>query len=294
MGTAVAHGVRDLRKHCEPCAWAASRRLAPHCASEPPDHGLRRLNLVPSLPNPGRGQTGTAVDRAWQADAGRAKRMEMAIYAEGKGIAVEAEPFGPLTEGAAGIAAIVLAGISTGALASITTIIIGVALMAQAFNAAAEASRELNASGTATTVAARGGEFGGGEVMILIVASLTGIVLGILGLVGFNAPHLIPAALIVFGGSLVLSGAIAAQGRVLATTMTASGAPVQVGYQGSAGMSGLEIMVGFAAVLGILSLIFESSWVLVLVGFIAVGAALMIVSATFSGAVTRLFTTATA
>lgn len=31
-----------------------------------------------------------------------------------------------------------------------------------------------------------------------------------------------------------------------------------------------------------------------LVGFIAVGAALMIVSATFSGAVTRLFTTATA
>lgn len=191
----------------------------------------------------------------------------MAIYAEGKGIAVEAEPFGPLTEGAAGIAAIVLAiialgGISTGALASITTIIIGVALMAQAFNAVAEASRELNASGTATTVAARGGEFGGGEVMILIVASLTGIVLGILGLVGFNAPHLIPAALIVFGGSVVLSGAIAAQGRVLATTMTASGAPVQVGYQGSAGMSGLEIMVGFAAVLGILSLTLRArgSW----------------------------------
>jgi hypothetical protein len=32
------------------------------------------------------------------------------------------------------------------------------------------------------------------------------------------------------------------------------------------------------------------AWVLVLVGFLAVGAALLLVSATFSGAVMRLFT----
>lgn len=222
----------------------------------------------------------------------------MAVYGEGRGIAAEAEPFGLITEGAAGIAAVVLAiialaGISSGALASITTIIIGVGLMVQAFNAAAEVSRGFSAGGTAVAAAGRGAELGG-EIMVDLAAGLAGIVLGILGLVGVNAPHVIPAALIVFGGALILSGATAAQSRV-STATTASGAPVQVSYQAPTAMSGLEILVGFAAViLGILSLVFESSWVLVLAGFIAVGAALLIVSATFSSAVVRLFTAAAA
>jgi len=48
----------------------------------------------------------------------------MAVYGEGRGIAAEAEPFGLLTEGAAGIATIVLgvialAGVSAGVLAPI-------------------------------------------------------------------------------------------------------------------------------------------------------------------------------
>jgi hypothetical protein len=57
-----------------------------------------------------------------------------------------------------------------------------------------------------------------------------------------------------------------------------------VSYHGSAAASGVEILIGIAAiVLGILSLIFVGSWVLSLVGFIAVGAALLMVSATFGG-----------
>ena len=222
----------------------------------------------------------------------------MTMYAEGKGIAAEAEPLGLLTEGASGIAVIVLAiialaGVSAGALASIATIVIGVGLMVQAFNAAAEVSREFNASGTAATVAERGAEIGG-EVMIGIAAGLTGIVLGILALVGMNTPHLLPAALIVFGGALILSGAVSARGRMVTTTTTASGMPIQASYHGSAAISGLEILVGFAAaILGILALLFAGWAVLVLVGFIAIGAALLLVSATFSGAVVRLFTSAT-
>jgi hypothetical protein len=222
----------------------------------------------------------------------------MAVYGEGRGIAAEAEPFGLVTEGAAGIATIVLgvialAGVNAGVLASIITIIIGVGLIVQAFNAGAEASRRLDATGAAVAVAGQGTELGG-EVMIDVAAGVTGIILGVLGLVGVNAPHLVPAALIVFGGALILSGAVAAQGKTT-TAMTASGTPVQVTYQGSAAMSGVEILVGFAAaILGILSLIFEASWVLTLVGFISVGAAMLMVSATFSGAVVRLFTPATA
>jgi hypothetical protein len=141
----------------------------------------------------------------------------------------------------------------------------------------------------------RGAELGG-EVMIDVAAGVTGVILGILALVGVNAPHLVPAALIVFGGALILSGALAAQGRTITTIATAApGAPVQVASQGPAAMGALEILVGFAAViLGILSLIFGTSWVLTLVGFIAVGAAMRLVSATFSGAVLHLFAPATA
>jgi hypothetical protein len=52
----------------------------------------------------------------------------------------------------------------------------------------------------------------------------------------------------------------------------------------------MEILIGFAAiVLGILALL-SGTWVLLLVGFLAMGAALLLASATFNGAVIRLFT----
>ena len=218
----------------------------------------------------------------------------MATYVEGRGLATEAEPFGLLSEGATGIAAIVLAvialaGISAPILAAIITIVIGVGLMVQAFNSAAEGSKAapagLAASGPTSEV--------GGEVMVDCLTGITGIVLGVLALVGINAPHLIPVALIVFGGALLLGGAVQMRPRTAPVAVTATGQVQVVSHQGSAAAGGMEIMVGIAAiVLGILSLIFMSSWVLVLVGFIAVGAALLMVSATFSGAVTRMFTTA--
>jgi hypothetical protein len=128
----------------------------------------------------------------------------------------------------------------------------------------------------------------GGEIMIYIAAGLTGIILGILGLVGIHTGYLLAAALIVFGAALILSSAAATQA---VTIRTGFGAQPQVNHSAGA-VSGLEVMVGFAAiVLGILSLVLVSTWVLILVGFIAVGAALLMVSASFSGAVARLFAT---
>ena len=147
----------------------------------------------------------------------------MAIYMERKGIAADAEPIGLLTEGAAGIAAIVLAvialaGVSTGALASITTIIIGVALMLQAFNAAAEVGKAhfAFASEAAPTAVDPSMEFGG-EIVIYIAAGLTGIILGILGLIGIHTWYLLAAALIVFGAALILSSATATQAVTIRT-----------------------------------------------------------------------------
>ena len=77
----------------------------------------------------------------------------MAMFQDGRGLASEAEPLGLLTEGAAGIAVIVLAvialaGTSSSALASIVTIVIGVGLMVQAFNSAAETSKVIAQRGS--------------------------------------------------------------------------------------------------------------------------------------------------
>jgi hypothetical protein len=217
----------------------------------------------------------------------------MTVYSESKVSKSEAEPIGLLTEGAAGIAVIVLtvvalAGISTEALASIAAIVIGVGLMVQAFNSAAEAARV-----TPPNVAV--GQHGmglDGEVMVDCLCGLTGIVLGILALVGISGPHLLPAALIVFGGSLLLSGAISMRPRTF--PLASAGTEMQfVSYQGPVAAGGVEVLIGLAAiVLGILSLMLASSWILLLVGFLAVGAALLLVSASFAGAVLRLFTTA--
>lgn len=131
----------------------------------------------------------------------------MATYVERRGLADEAEPLGLLTEGAAGIATIVLAivalaGVAAGSLASIAAIVVGVGLMVQAFNSAAEESKMMAAN-------SQSAQFGG-EVMADCLCGLAEIVLGILALVGASAAHLLPAALIVFGGDLLLSGAISA------------------------------------------------------------------------------------
>ena len=217
----------------------------------------------------------------------------MAVYAESRGRITEVEPFGLLTEGVAGIAVIVLtvialAGVSVPLLASIAAIVIGIGLTVQAFNSAAEEARVM-APGAG--VSAQDPTFSG-EVMVGSACGLAGIVLGVLALVGINSAHLLPAALIVFGSSLLLSGVMSMRPRTL--SVTSAGTETQVAtYRASPAAGGLEILTGLAAiVLGILSVIMAPFGVLVLVGFLAVGAALLVVSATFAGAAMRLFATA--
>jgi len=217
----------------------------------------------------------------------------MTFYAESRGRVGDVEPIGLLTEGAAGIAVIVLAvvalaGVSAGILASIAAIVIGVGLIVQAFNSAAEETRVTEPG---TSGGAQAATFGA-EVMVDCMCGLTGIVLGILALVGVNPGHLLPPALIVFGGSLLLGGVISMRPRTL--QVTRSGTETQmVAYRNSPAAGGIEILTGLAAVvLGILSVIMAPSWVLLLVGFLVVGAALMMVSASFAGAALRVFASA--
>jgi hypothetical protein len=228
----------------------------------------------------------------------------MVTSVESRGFADDVEPVTLLTEGAAGLAAIVLAiialaGVSPGALIAIAAIVIGVGLMVQAFNSAAEQSNMMTMMTTAMAAPAgvSRAEFGG-SVMVDCMCGLTGIVLGILALVGINPAHLLPPALIVFGGALLVGGAACMRPTVRSSTVPAGVAGSEpravVAYPGSSfAASGMEILIGLAAIiLGIVSLLVAGTGILVAVGFIAVGAALLLASATFSGAVMRLFATA--
>ena len=216
----------------------------------------------------------------------------MASYIESTGRASVAEPVGLLTESAVGIAVIALAiialaGVSVDVMASIATIVIGVGLIVQGFNSGAEEAKLTQPASANAPDATLGG-----EAMVHCAGGLTGIVLGILALVGVNTAHLLAPALIVFGSSLLLGGFISMRPR---TMRVASGAMEQqmVTYQTSPAISGLEALAGLAAIiLGILSVIMTPFGVPVLVGFLAVGAALLVVSASFAGAALRLFGTA--
>lgn len=203
----------------------------------------------------------------------------MSVHVERREFATDAEPFGLLTEGAAGVAVIVLAivalaGISTGALASIAAIVIGAGLMVQAMNSAAERFKSvgMTTAGTTTMVSQRV-ELGG-DVLVDCLCGLAGIILGILALVGIGSGALLSAALIVYGGALLMGGAASAWSPGMFAT------------------GGMEMLIGLAAiVLGIVSVLMTGASVLVLVGFLAIGAALLLVSASFSGAILQIVRT---
>src|SRR5262249_41745780 len=115
---------------------------------------------------------------------------------------------GALIEAIGGGAAIVLgilglAGLITDTMLAVITIIIGVALGLQGMEITAEYSAAL-ANGDDAVPASRG-------MTIELLVGGAGIVLGILALVAANAHFLVPAALIVFGGSLMLAGVAGAQ-----------------------------------------------------------------------------------
>jgi hypothetical protein len=212
----------------------------------------------------------------------------MAVLSEDGRLAGEAGRMGPLTESAAGIAVIVLAiiGLADAAsaiLAAVAASVIGGGVMVAALNATIEEVRALAMVSPAASE--RLAEIGGRAVAALM-AGVTGVVLGILGVFDIKTAYVIPSALIVFGGYLVLSGAVGVQERIEADG--AGRAPV-LSYRGSATARGFEILIGVAALaLGSLALVPIEARVLTLVGFIAVGAALLMIGGTFRAAVLRL------
>jgi hypothetical protein len=149
-------------------------------------------------------------------------------------------------------------------MASIATIAVGAALLFQGGMIEARASRLAEMSGTAE--AGRG-------VSAEILGGSAGIILGILAWIGIAPAVMIPFAVILLGGALLLGGsALSRLGlvsfgnlseRMLAFTRRAVEAA-----------SGTEVLVGAAVVvLGLVALLGVAPWRLMLVSLLALGAA---------------------
>ena len=194
---------------------------------------------------------------------------------------------GSITEAICGAAVVVLAIIglaSTGSLvgymASVATIAFGVALLAQGGAIAARWSKLLRETmpsewGTRTEI--------GGGMGAEFLAGGAGVVLGILGLLGIATATLIPIAIIVFGGALLLgSGATVELGNISADGPQERFADLS--RQATAASSGAQVLLGIAAiVLGIIALVGIDPVVVTLVALLVLGASVLFTGTAASG-----------
>lgn len=183
---------------------------------------------------------------------------------------------GAMTEALAGLAAvaltiIALAGVLPGYLAAIATIAVGVALLAQGGAAATRWSRIVaETPGYELDPKTELGSGMTGEIL----GGAAGIVLGILALIGVAPQILIPVALLVFGGAMLVG-----TGATVDLGMLRGPADPRVDRatrEITAAASGTQMLIGIAAiVLGILALIGVDPLTLSLVGLLAAGTSIL-------------------
>jgi hypothetical protein len=171
---------------------------------------------------------------------------------------------GSTVEAVLGVAALILAilglaGIESGYMLTIGVIAIGAALLSEG---AAIAAR-LNGEGSVAETGMNA-EF---------VAGLAGIVLGVLALLGIQVIPLTAAAVLGFGGAMLLG---AGAGSEAASTVRHEGLHT-ASHRGTTGTAGAKILVGLAViVLGILALVGIRPPEMLLVAVLILGGILML------------------
>jgi len=205
----------------------------------------------------------------------------------------EAATYGGLADAIGGVATIVLAiialsGVNQQMLAAIATIVFGAALLIQGGTMLTEYTKLIfppGAAGPAEEI------LGGGGLSALFLVGSAGIVLGVLALLNIVPQTLVSAALIAFGGALLLSSnsvwrlyrAKQALHR-MGPMQTHSGSEILAGEMAS-GSAALQCLAGIAAiVLGILAVTGTNPMLLTLVGLLVLGATVLLTGSTLSGA----------
>lgn len=175
---------------------------------------------------------------------------------------------GSTAEAIAGAAAAVLAvlgllGLLTTTMAAIATIAVGAAFMIEGGSIAARMSRMHNGARYSTV---------GGGMTVETLGGATGVVLGVLALIGIEPWTLMPIAAIVIGGSLRIGAGAADQIESMVHQHSPGGESLHQAVNVS---SGARVLVGVGAgTLGILALVGISDPVaLTLVALLALGAA---------------------
>jgi hypothetical protein len=167
------------------------------------------------------------------------------------------------------------------ALMSITTIVLGASFVLDAAAMSARYERLLGEAWGAQPNVRRTEHVGG--LSAETIAGVTGIVLGILSLIGIN-PHVLSAvALIVFGAALLFSAGIKQRFAAVSARHAVPGSEsLHHVAHGAAGLTaGGDVLIGLGAiVLGILALIGIVSDTLILVGYLGVGFLLMMSGST--------------
>ena len=203
--------------------------------------------------------------------------------------------YGGLVDAVGGIGASVLAivgltGFDPEGMAAIATIVLGAAFVVQAGAVLSEYAHMASLSGG---MSATDGVAGDGLPAMFTVGA-TGIVLGILALLGIATAVLIAISAIAFGGALLLSSSsvralylLRSRQALVASVASRSGAEMLSGQMAS-GSAGIQLLTGIAAaVLGILALAGPArlSGVLVLAALLVLGVTVLLTGSAISSIV---------
>ena len=201
--------------------------------------------------------------------------------------------YGGLVDALGGAATVVLAvvalsGTRADMLLAIATVVFGAALLIQSGAILSEITHVMYPANAAAPIE----EFSGGGLSIMFLTGTTGIILGVLALLGVYAIELTSIAVIAFGSALVFgSSAVWSVHRMKQAAVRASGQRVVAGSQVvatemAAGSAALQLFGGLAAiVLGILAVTGIHAVPLTLIGLLTMGATLLLTGSTLSGMV---------
>jgi hypothetical protein len=188
-------------------------------------------------------------------------------------------------EAVGGIATIVLSiialsGTVTTFLLAIATIVFGAALLIEGTSIATDYAH-MRSSVPGDVL-----EIGAGGLASVFLSGVTGIILGVLALLGIAAPVMTSVAVIVFGGALLLSASSTLNLHTLKIRMSGD----VVASEMMAGTAIAQALVGISAVvLGILAVAGHASSVLTLVGLLVLGAGILTTGNGMNNAMTSMF-----
>jgi hypothetical protein len=196
------------------------------------------------------------------------------------------ETSGIFAEAVGGIATIALtiialAGTNPEFLLATATIVFGAALLIEGTSIVTDYAHVFSAS-----TGALGFQIGTGGLAAVFLSGVTGIVLGVLALLGVHAPVLTSVAVIVFGSALVLSSNSMSNLYAMKARMTSD----MVLSGAVPGTAGAQALAGIAAiVLGILAVAGAATQTLTIVALLVLGGAILATGNGMNNAMISMF-----